>query len=258
MPSAFDRFAQLIYQQCGTRLKSDKRNLLITRLRHRLRHHGFPEDDLGLEAYWEVVEREIKSPTTTPSKNSLIESPDGFLSGPGKTTPESSLEEIPAIIDAITTQETYFERTPAAFEWFSRDFLGRMISSEGTASIIESGPQQPKILIWSAACSIGAEVYSLAARLLADAHPALLGRIQLQGSDICRIAIERARDPAYSPRLAKGVDPDLRDRLFEPRQSDDGNYIVRRCLRERVHFFVHNLLDKPPLKNVDVCFCKTY
>ena len=57
------------------------------------------------------------------------------------------------VVDAMTTNESFFFRDTRPFDQFRENVLPRLLEARGT---------QRKIRIWSAACSNGQEPYSLA------------------------------------------------------------------------------------------------
>lgn len=70
---------------------------------------------------------------------------------------------------------------------------------------------RPRLRVWSAACSGGHELYSVA-MLLSD-----LGRLEhceLLGTDCRAAAIEQARSGVFDPASLAGLDPRWRERLF--------------------------------------------
>lgn len=66
--------------------------------------------------------------------------------------------------------------------------------------------------IWSAACSAGQELYSVA-MLLADSGQ--LGRCELLGTDCRAEAVEQARRGAFEPASMATLEPEWRERFFE-------------------------------------------
>jgi len=95
---------------------------------------------------------------------------------------DSTGESLLALIDALTTNHTSFLREPEHFEFLRSNLLPRLRRRETVA-------------VWSAACSTGEELWTLAFLLhevLAAAH------IQLIGSDISRKALARSQAATYS------------------------------------------------------------
>jgi chemotaxis methyl-accepting protein methylase len=98
--------------------------------------------------------------------------------------------------------------------------------------------EQP-LRIWSAACSTGAELYSIAI-LLAEAG--LLERSFLLGTDCRGDAIERAGRALYDETALRLTPPAARDKYFEPA---GGRWRPVEALRRQVHWKVADLLAGP-------------
>src|SRR5438874_6850226 len=100
---------------------------------------------------------------------------------------DRSGDELTAVLDAITTNHTSFFREIDHFA-----FLGTQIVPE-----LLSRPGARPIAGWSAACSTGEEVYSIAATLLDHMPAAQHERIRLLASDLSTEAIGIARRGVY-------------------------------------------------------------
>jgi chemotaxis protein methyltransferase CheR len=91
------------------------------------------------------------------------------------------------VIEAMTTNETYFFREPAHFDALKHTILPPIIAARRDSR---------KISIWSAAASTGQEAYSLA-MLLAE-----MGlqdwNISIVGTDLAENVLEKAREGKYS------------------------------------------------------------
>src|ERR1035438_6363143 len=93
------------------------------------------------------------------------------------------------VVEAMTTNETYFFRDPAHYEAIRTVLLPRMK---------EERRDTKKLRFWSAAASTGQEAYSLAMLLLDEA--ALNDwNIQILGTDFSSNVVERARTGKYHP-----------------------------------------------------------
>ncbi len=133
------------------------------------------------------------------------------------------------IVDAITTNETFFFRDNSPFELLRHKVIPDLIDR------IMDGPRAsfPAMKIWSAACSTGQEVYSVAIIL-----KELLGddikrwRIQLVGTDISDAAIAQASYGRYNKtEIARGLRPDQLKKYFEEHDnytkvSDEIRYLA--------------------------------
>jgi chemotaxis protein methyltransferase CheR len=92
--------------------------------------------------------------------------------------------------------------------------------------------------VWSAGCSSGAELYSVAI-LLAEAG--LLERAELLGSDCQPQALARAEAGIFDENCMLAVPPDLRARYFDP--VGGGRWRVSAVLRGRATWKAANILQ---------------
>jgi chemotaxis protein methyltransferase CheR len=90
------------------------------------------------------------------------------------------------VVEAMTTNETYFFRDPAQYEAIRTDLLPRL-KDERQAN--------RKLRFWSAASSTGQEAYSLAMMLLQEGFQDW--NIQILGTDFSSKVVERARSGVY-------------------------------------------------------------
>jgi chemotaxis protein methyltransferase CheR len=90
------------------------------------------------------------------------------------------------VVEAMTTNETYFFRDPSHYDAIRTVLLPRLIKERGDTK---------KLRFWSAASSTGQEAYSLA-MLLIEAGLSDWN-IQILGTDFCSQALERARSGKY-------------------------------------------------------------
>lgn len=153
------------------------------------------------------------------------------------------------IIDEITTGETLFFRDSAPF-----DLLRFKIVPEIVDRRSRSGMPVP-IRIWSAACSTGQELYSIALvlkELLGD----LRGyNIRLVGTDISDQAIARASEGAFSQvEIARGLPDAVREKSFTPHAR---GWKIREEIRAMASFRKLNLMeDFSSLGKFDIVFCR--
>lgn len=91
------------------------------------------------------------------------------------------------VVEAMTTNETYFFRDPAQYEAIRTVLLPKLLEDRR-----DSG----KLRFWSAAASTGQEAYSLAMMLLSDDRLKDWS-IQILGTDFSSKVVERARTGIY-------------------------------------------------------------
>jgi len=151
--------------------------------------------------------------------------------------------EMTRVIDRLTTNETYFFREPQHFN----DLADRLRA--------HAARSKDEFTVWSAASSSGEEAYSIA-MLMAD----VLGKApwQVIGTDLSTAVVEAARKGLYPLERARMVPPDYLKRFCLKGQGEhEGQLLVSKALRERVHFTTANLMqDLPKLPAFDVIFLR--
>jgi chemotaxis protein methyltransferase CheR len=156
------------------------------------------------------------------------------------------------IIDAVTTGETLFFRDSAPFDLLQHKVLPDLIDKRSKRTI---GTLPTPIRIWSAACSTGQEIYSVAIvmkELLGD-----LGRfdVRLLGTDISDAALARASYGAFNNfEIERGLS---KDKLVKYFVQDKGSWKIRDEVRAMASFKKLNLMD--PFNGVgkfDIIFCR--
>jgi len=90
------------------------------------------------------------------------------------------------VVEAMTTNETYFFRDPAHYEAIRNTLLPKLK---------EERRDTRNLRFWSAASSTGQEAYSLAMMLLEEGFKDW--NIQIHGTDFCSTVVERARSGTY-------------------------------------------------------------
>ncbi|CAH2605460.1 Chemotaxis protein methyltransferase Cher2 (plasmid) [Rhodovastum atsumiense] len=154
--------------------------------------------------------------------------------------PSGALAE--KVVAALTTNETLWFRDGRPFEAF-RNVVLPDVAKDGSISI------------WSAACSTGQEVYSIAITLREEEARLRGCRSSILGSDICEPALVRARAGTYTAfEVQRGLSPAMLSRHF---LADGDGWRIRPELRTNVSFRVMNLLELPAgLGPFDVVFCR--
>jgi len=151
------------------------------------------------------------------------------------------------IVDEITTGETLFFRDASPFELLRHKIIPEIIDRR--ARMVARTP----IRIWSAACSTGQEIYSIAIllrELLGDVNRY---DIHLLGTDISDQAITRASRAHFTPiEISRGLSESARTKSFEP---SPGGWKLRDEVRGMVSFRKLNLMeDFSSLGKFDVIF----
>lgn len=156
------------------------------------------------------------------------------------------------IIDAISTNETSFFRDSKPFDLLKFKIFPDAIDT------ISASPGAPGrcMNIWSAACSTGQEVYTIAVTL-----NELLGtslsryRIRIMGTDISDTAIIQSSRGCYSQfEISRGFPKNLLSKYFVPKGA---NWCVKDELRAMAVFKKINLMEPfTSLGKFDIIFCR--
>ena len=138
------------------------------------------------------------------------------------------------VVDAMTTKETSFFRDVTPFTAIRDGVL---------PELLERNRLRRRMRIWSAACSTGQEVYTLA--MLLDQHPELTGwDIELLGTDLSEIALTKAREGRYTGlEVNRGLPAPLLLKYFE---REGLTYRISDRLRAMASFQVLNLIEPLP------------
>ncbi|OIQ95376.1 chemotaxis protein methyltransferase [mine drainage metagenome] len=144
-------------------------------------------------------------------------------------------DEAVHIIDAVTTNKTEFFREPDHFDFLAEKVLPDLLR----------GRDAPSLKLWSAACSVGAEPYSLA-MLLAERirQSGREIRCSILATDLCIEVLEKAIAGIYSEEMIRPIPLELR-RRYLLRSRDPETRLVRISpdLRRLVRFSRLNLMD---------------
>lgn len=155
------------------------------------------------------------------------------------------------IVDAISTNETLFFRDSSPFEVFKHKILPDLIDARSRAF-----PGRPVPLrIWSAACSTGQEVYSIAITLREMLGNLSGYQISILGTDISDDAVSKASYGKYNKfEIERGLPPAVLHRYFTA--SGDG-WRIKDEIRAMAVFKKFNLM-KPftGLGKFDIVFCR--
>jgi chemotaxis protein methyltransferase CheR len=175
----------------------------------------------------------------------------------GIVTRPDGTDELQSLIDVVTTNETSFFRTQSHFDWFSKVFLPEVHLQRRTSA------GNRELRIWSAACSNGAEAYSLSFCL--HDHRALVQglKVKIIASDLCVAALEQAKMAKYPQRFVDTMPPSTRKQFFEEivaASSTSPNapreYQVRPEFRSQVEWVHHNLMHPLQRPLMDCVFLR--
>ncbi len=111
--------------------------------------------------------------------------------------------------------------------------------------------RNPRLKIWSAGCSIGAEPYSVAI-ILSEMLPAQ--KHTILGTDLDAVILAQAR--AGGPYTGSDVRNVEKTRLLKHFTSREGVYTLRERIRQKVQFKQHNLMSDYFEKGFDLIVCR--
>lgn len=141
--------------------------------------------------------------------------------------------------NGLTINVSEFFRDPGRFDELEHQILPQLLE------------RFEQLRVWSAGCSMGAELYSVGMLL---ERLGALDRCELIGTDWDRQIIERAAEGLYHPHEVEGVPPDVFASSFEP----VGKMLIftREAVKARVQFRFHNLLADPPIPGCHLVLCR--
>jgi len=213
--SQFERISRWVKELCGINLHTGKKELVKARLGKLMRQKGCS----GFEEYLDLVE--------------------GDASG----------DELTAMLDALSTNLTYFFREPAHFNHLREVTIPQIVARQGRVG---------RLRVWSAGCSSGEEPYSIAITLC-EAIPGIeLWDAKVLATDLSTRMLSRAREGVYEKRRFKDVSPAILSKYFDGVQARPQRlYRVKSSVRQMVHFARLNLMDPWPMRGpFDVIFCR--
>jgi chemotaxis protein methyltransferase CheR len=158
--------------------------------------------------------------------------------------PEAEL--MTAVVEAMTTNESYFFRDKTPFEHFRLTIMPALIAARRASRFIR---------IWCAAASTGQEPYSLAMCLDAMAREIAGWRIDVLATDISNDVLEKARQGIYSQfEVQRGLPIQL---LLKHFTQIGELWQIAPELRAMVKYRQLNLLaDFSQLGIFDLVFCR--
>jgi chemotaxis protein methyltransferase CheR len=213
----FSVLSKYIYSICGVALDSTKTYLVETRLKSMMQKYG-------CASYLD-------------------------LHAKAKADRNGNMEK--EIVNAITTNETLFFRDATPFEVFKHKILPDLIDARSKSV---SGRNIP-LRIWSAACSTGQEVYSIAIALREALGNLNNFQISILGTDISDEAVTKASYGKYNKfEIERGLPLQTLNKYFT--LQGDG-WKIRDEIRAMAVFKKLNLM-KPfaGLGKFDIVFCR--
>ena len=195
----FAQFQKLIYKIAGISLADSKKVLLVGRLGRRLKHHGLS----SFAEYYRFV-----------------------ASG-------NDADELQTMVDLLTTNETYFFREEAHFEFLAK-------------TIVAGHPSGSPFNVWSAASSTGEEIYTISF-VLADTL-GLDAQWTVQGSDISTAVLATAQRGLYWLDRTRGLPQSyLRKYCLKGVRTQEGGFMIAPEIKRHTRFTQVNLNKTLPV-----------
>lgn len=207
----FKNFADLIYKEAGIHLGEHKQALVSARLGKRMRFLSIKDFD----DYYEYIQKDL------------------------------SRIELSNLLDAISTNVTYFYREPDHFNIL--------------ASLIRQWTQkrQTRFRIWSAACSTGEEPYTIA--LVLSEALQNVSDVKILATDISTSVLDTARRGEYEAKKLEKISGKMIEKYFTPlRNKGEKVYRVKENVKKMIQFSWLNLSATPyPMTGpLDIIFCR--
>ena len=149
-------------------------------------------------------------------------------------------------VEALLNNETYFFRDRPSFDALTDQALPR---------IREQRSAERRLRVWSAGCSSGQELYSLAMAIRSQGERWRDWRIDLLGTDVSGAVVALAQQGRYSQfEVQRGLT--VAQMLAYFHQEGTG-WVPQDDLKRMVRFRQHNLLDPPPAEGpFDIVLCR--
>ncbi|MGF1644043.1 MAG: CheR family methyltransferase [Thiotrichales bacterium] len=157
--------------------------------------------------------------------------------------------ELEQLTNAITTNLTAFFREQHHF-----DHLGKTL----IPGLLRRNSASRRLRLWSAGCSTGEEVYSIAMTVLENIPNAAQWDIKLLATDLDSNVLEIGSGGVYPlERIEKLPAEKIRKYFLRGSGANDGKVKVSNELRELITFRKLNLIQSwPSLGSFDVVFCR--
>ena len=148
-------------------------------------------------------------------------------------------EKFAEFIEYLTINVSEFFRNPDKFDIVEKEIIPYLLKSS------------PKLNIWSAGCSIGAEPYTLSI-ILKELTPNVKHRILASDLDIEILA--KAKKGVYNENEIKAMRPDRKQKYFT--KTADGKFAINPEIKSVIEFKRHNLLKDKFETGFDLILCR--
>lgn len=161
---------------------------------------------------------------------------------------ESNGRTLELVLDAISTNHTFFFREDAHFDYLTSEIVPTLVKKHGLKHI----------RIWSSASSSGEEPYSIAITMMnvMSAYPGV--DFSVFASDISITVLEKAKKGIYPLEEIDGLPEAVKRKYFQRGKGEFSDLVkVKDAIREKVTYARHNLLEPLQRNDIfDVIFCR--
>ncbi|GMT48652.1 MAG: chemotaxis protein methyltransferase [bacterium] len=211
----YKRLCDLIHKESGINLQEGKKEMMIARLASTFRSR----DITSYGDYYDLVVN------------------------------DESGNELSYLLNAISTNKTYFFREEKHFAYLNETLLPEIISYK---------KKNDSLSLWSAGCSSGEEAYSIA-MTLKEYHPALRPiNPRILATDISTKVLRKARTAIYPKKECSNIPHSLMTKYFQLGVGKWRDHLrVKSDLQDVIEFERFNLLNNPSkLGLFDIIFCR--
>jgi two-component system CheB/CheR fusion protein len=154
--------------------------------------------------------------------------------------------ELNALYQDLLINVTSFFRDPDSFDALKTVVYPELLKHREHSSA--------PIRIWVPGCSTGEETYSHAVALTEFlAEERVEAPVQIFGTDLSDIAIQRARAGIYKETVESDVSPVRLRRFFH---KVDSGYQISKTIRDLCIFSTQNVFNDPPFSRIDLISCR--
>lgn len=173
---------------------------------------------------------------------------DGYLH---RLETEATEPELLTFFDLLSTNTTSFFRERGAFDYLEREFYTPLVRGNLTR------PNR-RIRIWSAACSNGAEPYSLAMHAREHLPEIDQWDFKILATDLADSVLHTARQAVYPAEMTRDLDRECLKRHFLRGTGAQCEHVtIKPEVKRLVTVGRLNLMDEWPLKGpFDIIFCR--
>jgi chemotaxis protein methyltransferase CheR len=158
--------------------------------------------------------------------------------------------ELVFLLDSISTNLTSFFREQSHFDYLQKELLPRW-------KMARNGQDQ-KIHLWSAGCSSGEEVYSIAITLLEGLEYPEKWKIKILATDLSTKMLKKAMAGIYEQDRIRNIPTPVVKKYFLKGDRQWREYVkVKNRLKDPVEFKRFNLMEPFPSQELfDCIFCR--